>query len=416
MTVPNCDDGEAVWEFTANRPQRNRKSVFKRLINLLLLVVFAIVVSIAALQIACQQFISAGPLKVKKIVTITRGSGTGKIAKTLERTGVISNAFTFQAGVYASSAQARLKAGDYSFEPGISMAGVMEKLISGKIVIFKITIPEGLTSRQIIARLMSATEMSGKINEIPAEGSLLPQTYNHRRKEARSKVLERMRDAQKKLLEGLWPRRAKNLPITTPDEAIILASIVEKETGIASERQRVAGVFVNRLRRSMRLQSDPTVIYGLVGGKGKLGRSIRRSELERKTPYNTYKIDGLTPTPISNPGEAAIAAVLNPLETDEFYFVADGKGGHAFSKTLKEHETKVLIWRKAIRKRKAREKLASKQGKVETPMVNKKLAFDAEAPVSEETAPQPPMGVSPPAGDHLAIPIPIPRPKPRPVQ
>jgi UPF0755 protein len=175
---------------------------------------------------------------------------------------------------------------------------------------------------------------------------LLPDTYAFQRGETREKIVERMRQAQAKLIDSLWDQRAANLPLKTKEEALILASIVEKETGIAAERKRVASVFINRLRKGMRLQSDPTIIYGIVGGKGKLGRPIRRSEIDAKTAYNTYQIDGLPPTPIANPGRLAIEAVLQPDETEELYFVADGKGGHAFAKTLAEHEANVKLYRK----------------------------------------------------------------------
>ncbi len=331
--------------------KRRKRPVLLRVLNLFMFFVFLGVAGFVALHWSTQQFTVAGPLKEAKDIAIKRGSGTSAIAKTLYAEGVISNELVFQAGVLAKQAQSKLKAGEYRFEPGASMAQVLDKLVRGDVVTYQITIPEGLTSQQIVGRLMAKSDLTGEILDIPAEGSLLPQTYRFSRGEDRNQVLERMRAAQKKIVEKLWETRASDLPIKTPGEALILASIVEKETGVAEERRRVASVFVNRLRKGMRLQSDPTIIYGLVGGQGKLGRPILRSEIDKKTPYNTYQINGLPPTPIANPGEAAIAAVLDPLETADLYFVADGTGGHAFSKTLAEHNQKVRVWRKIAAKR-----------------------------------------------------------------
>lgn len=338
------------------RKTRRKRPVLLRVLNLFMFFFFLGGAGLVALHWGNQQFTVPGPLNEAKDISIKRGSGTSAIAKTLQDQGVITNALIFQAGVLARQAQSKLKAGEYRFEAGESMAGILDKLIRGQVVAYKITIPEGLTSQQIVARLMAKEDLTGEILDIPAEGSLLPQTYNFRRGEDRNTVLERMRDAQKTIVEKLWEDRSADLPVKTPGEALILASIVEKETGVAEERRRVAAVFVNRLKKGIRLQSDPTIIYGLVGGQGKLGRPILRSEIDRKTPYNTYQINGLPPTPIANPGEAAIAAVLNPLKTDELYFVADGTGGHSFSKTLEEHNKKVRVWRKIAKERREKAK------------------------------------------------------------
>ncbi len=338
---------------------RRKRPVLLRVLNLFMFFFFVGVAGLVAVHWGTQQFTVAGPLQAPKDISIKRGSGTSAIAKTLYSEGVITNELIFQAGVLARRAQSKLKAGEYRFEPGASMAQVLSKLVRGQVVTYKITIPEGLTSQQIVGRLMAKEDLTGEILDIPPEGSLLPQTYNFSRNEDRGKVLERMRSAQKEVVESLWAKRAPDLPVKTPGEALILASIVEKETGVAEERPRVASVFVNRLRKGMRLQSDPTIIYGLVGGQGKLGRPILRSEIDKKTPYNTYQINGLPPTPIANPGEAAIAAVLNPLTTDDLYFVADGTGGHSFSKTLEEHNKKVRVWRKIARERREKAKKAA---------------------------------------------------------
>jgi len=252
-----------------------------------------------------------------------------------------------------------LKAGEYEIRKNSSMRDVLDELVEGKAVLHKVSIPEGLTSQQIVGRLNAHAMLTGKITEIPAEGTLLPDTYKFSRGITRQDLLARMKAEQRKYVSRLWPKRQKGLPVKTPEEAIILASIVEKETGRADERSRVAGVFLNRLKKGIPLQSDPTIIYGLVGGKGKLGRGILRSELAQETPYNTYKIKGLTPTPIANPGRAAIEAVLNPAKTKDLYFVADGTGGHAFAPSLAKHNQNVVAWRKIERKR--REKKAAEK-------------------------------------------------------
>jgi UPF0755 protein len=216
-------------------------------------------------------------------------------------------------------------------------------------VLHQVTIPEGLTSEQAVARLLENDVLSGSVREIPKEGSLLPETYRFPRGFTREQMLQRMTADQRRAVADIWAKRALNLPLRTPEELVVLASIVEKETGKASERARVAAVFVNRLSRRMKLQSDPTIIYGLVGGKGSLGRPILRSDIDRPTAYNTYVIDGLPPGPIANPGRAALEATANPLQTKELYFVADGTGGHVFAETLEEHNRNVARWREIER-------------------------------------------------------------------
>ncbi|MEM6650198.1 MAG: endolytic transglycosylase MltG, partial [Pseudomonadota bacterium] len=213
---------------------------------------------------------------------------------------------------------------------------------------------EGLTTRQIIARLKEAPMLVGEVTIELKEGDLLPETYSYQRGDNRDSIIERMKEAHDDVLAVLWETRAEGLPLDTPEEAVILASIVEKETGIAAERPRVAGVFINRLNKGMRLQSDPTIIYGLTGGEP-LGRGIRLSELRKETPYNTYVIRGLPPTPIANPGRDALAAVLNPLETNDLYFVADGTGGHVFATNLAQHNRNVAKWRRIERERQSQE-------------------------------------------------------------
>jgi len=300
-------------------------------------------------------FNSPGPLSEEQTVTITRGQGVREIADTLMAEGAISDDRVFILGVLAHQANDSLKAGEYRFPAHASMSEIMAAIVAGRSVQYAITIPEGLTTRQIVERIEEDPVLVGEITQVPAEGSLLPDTYAFTRGASRQDMIGRMVAAQKKLMDELWPTRDENLPIEKPYEALILASIVEKETGVAAERPQVASVFVNRLRRGMRLQSDPTIIYGIVGGEGSLGRPITRSDINSRTPYNTYQIDGLPPTPIANPGRDAIAAVLKPEETDYVYFVADGTGGHAFAETLVEHNANVAEWRKIERARRLAE-------------------------------------------------------------
>ncbi len=301
---------------------------------------------------ASQEFNSTGPLSDDTIIMVRTGMGSTSIARWLERKGAITNNLIFLSGLYFHKANGKLKAGEYLFKKTASMNDIMQQLIAGRSIMHKFTVPEGLTSLQIVERLKTDPILVGELSYTPQEGELLPETYVFQRGMTREDLLAKMKAAQKKLLDQLWPKRAAELPMKTRKEALILASIVEKETGVPGERPRVASVFINRLKKSIRLQSDPTIIYGLVGGKGPLGHPIRRSELNKKTPYNTYQIDGLPPTPIANPGKAAIAAVLNPLVTKDIYFVADGTGGHVFAETLAQHEKNVANWRKIEKQRK----------------------------------------------------------------
>lgn len=286
------------------------------------------------------------------VVSLPRGTGLNRIAETLEEQGVIGNSLIFRAGVMYHGKASALKAGEYAIPSGASPQRVMEILIEGKAIVYKLTLPEGLTTAMALDLVAKHVSLQGEITRMPAEGALLPETYIFNRGMSRDALIERMEKDHAAVLDELWEKRAPNLPISTKEEAVILASIVEKETGVANERPRVAAVFVNRLRKGMKLQSDPTIIYGLTKGVP-LGRGIRQSELDKATPYNTYVINGLPPTPIANPGRDAIAAVLNPGESDELFFVADGTGGHAFAATLAEHERNVQIWRQIERERAA---------------------------------------------------------------
>ena len=218
---------------------------------------------------------------------------------------------------------------------------MIETLVEGKVVQHAFTIPEGLTSEQIVTRLAEVDFLAGNIREIPKEGTLLPETYSFPRGATREQVIQRMQNAHRRAVQEIWDRRSSEVPVNSPEQLVTLASIVEKETGRADERSRVAAVFVNRIRQKIKLQSDPTIIYGLVGGKGTLGRPINRTEIDQPTPYNTYVITGLPPGPIANPGRASLEATANPSRTKELFFVADGTGGHAFAENLAQHQQNV---------------------------------------------------------------------------
>lgn len=280
------------------------------------------------------------------LVYIPPGSSAAAIAKKLEENHIIENRMLFRWAARLAGRQNPLKAGEYEIADASSIRQIIALLQSGKTYQRQITIAEGLMSFEIVEILNRAQGLEGVSETIPAEGSLLPETYNYSYGDRRDQIITRMQGAMTKTIAELWQARAENLPIQTPEEAVILASIVEKETGVAAERPRVAGVFINRLRTGMPLQSDPTTIYALTLGKSRLDRPLLRKDLEIQSPYNTYTVSGLPPTPIANPGRASIAAVLQPETHDYIYFVADGTGGHAFAKTLDAHNQNVAHWRK----------------------------------------------------------------------
>jgi UPF0755 protein len=285
---------------------------------------------------------SPGPLKEDKIVNIPARAGKRDIADVLQREGVIDvNPWMFIGGVLAMKASSELKPGEYSFQKNASLRDVIATIVEGKVVQHSVTIAEGLTSEQIIAKLSDNDLFSGSVREIPREGTLLPETYKFPRGTTREQVIQRMQAAQKRVVAEIWEHRSQDVPLKSPEQLITLASIVEKETAKPDERSRVAAVFVNRLKQKIKLQSDPTIIYGLVGGKGTLGRPIKRSEITQPSPYNTYVIDGLPPGPIANPGRASLEAAANPARTRDLFFVADGTGGHAFTETYDQHAKNV---------------------------------------------------------------------------
>jgi UPF0755 protein len=306
------------------------------------LLILLVLAGAAAFVVGKGRFEAAGPLEEDKVVNIPPRLGLIEIADLLRREGVINeNNAIFVGSVFALKARTELKFGEYLFAKHASVRDVLETMVEGKVVQHPITVAEGLTSEQTIHILLDSDVLSGNISAIPREGSLLPGTYNESRGVAREQVIQRMQAAQQRLLKDVWEHRNPDLPLKTPEQLVILASIIEKETGKPEERTRVAAVFVNRLKQKMKLQSDPTIIYGLVFGKGKLDHPITKSEKEQPTPYNTYIIDGLPPGPITNPGRASLEAAANPARTKELYFVADGTGGHAFSDSYDQHQKNV---------------------------------------------------------------------------
>jgi UPF0755 protein len=311
--------------------------------NAIITIVLVLMIGAGGAYIYGRQKIEApGPLEEDKIVNIPPRAGMADIADILQREGIIdNNRLAFIGSVFALKARSELKPGEYLFQKNASLHEVIDTLVEGKVVQHAVTIPEGLTSEQIVARLSESDIFSGAVREIPREGTLLPETYKFPRGTTRDQVIARMQQAQKRVLADIWERRNPDLPVKAPEQLVTLASIVEKETGKADERSRVAAVFVNRLRQKIKLQSDPTIIYGLVGGRGTLGRPIKRSEIQQPSPYNTYVIDGLPPGPIANPGRASLEAAANPARTRDLFFVADGTGGHAFTETYDQHQKNV---------------------------------------------------------------------------
>ena len=282
------------------------------------------------------QFTRPGQQAFDQTVVLTKGQGLKEIA----------NQLVFRVGVRFRRWSRDLQAGEFRFPAGTSMRDAVAILRKGITVVRHVTIPEGLSTIRVVKILRRTEGLRGDILQIPREGTLMPDTYHFSHGDERAAVLHRMVEAMSATTAKLWAAREQGLPLATIQDAVILASIVEKETSLREERARVAGVFINRLRRGMRLQSDPSVVYGLTHGAGPLGRPLRRADLKQDTPYNTYRLAGLPPTPISNPGRAALHAVLHPAAGKDLYFVADGTGGHAFAATFAEHKRNVKRWRR----------------------------------------------------------------------
>ncbi|MGH6769430.1 MAG: endolytic transglycosylase MltG [Xanthobacteraceae bacterium] len=330
-----------------------------------LLILFAIAAG-AAIVFGKLRFDAPGPLQADKVVNIPARAGLIEIADLLQREGVIDeHRVIFIGGVFALKARSELKSGEYLFPKRASVHDVVEILIQGKVVQHLVTIPEGLTSAQIVARLLDNGVLAGTVKELPREGTLLPNSYYFKRGDTRELAIQRMRQAQQLFVKEVWERRSPDLPLKTQDQLVILASIIEKETGRSEERTRIAAVFVNRLKQRMRLQTDPTVIYGLAPGKGTLGRPLSRADLEKPTPYNTYIIDALPPGPIANPGRASIEAAASPARTKELYFVADGAGGHVFAESYEQHLRNVAKLRARERAQRTSSETSSPQTSAE---------------------------------------------------
>ena len=322
-----------------------RRALLWPLTGVAVVVGLAVVLAIAGWLFVHGRLDSPGPARDERIVVLPQGASAFDIADVLEEAGVIDDPLLFVAGLWIEDKQHALKAGEYVFEALVTPRGVMEKLVAGKTVVHRLTVVEGMTSAEVVAALNTAPGLEGEIMAVPEEGSLLPETYHYALGDSRAVLIERMQRAMARLIDELWSARDPAVGLDEAHQALVLASVVEKETALADEMPVIAGVFLNRLRLDMRLQADPTVIYAVTGGKKPLGRALSRADLWVESPYNTYRQKGLPPGPIANPGRAALAAVMNPAETDALYFVADGSGGHAFAKTLDEHNRNVARWR-----------------------------------------------------------------------
>ncbi|MGZ2457192.1 endolytic transglycosylase MltG [Rhizobium anhuiense] len=333
-------------------PKRSKKARGQVVLFLNFIMTMAVLVCVVAVigfYYATSTYRNPGPLQTNTNFIVRNGAGLAEIASNLERNAIISDAriFRYLTATHLSAGES-LKAGEYEIKARASMSDIMELLKSGKSILYSVSFPEGLTVRQMFDRMLQDTVLEGDLPAaLPTEGSLRPDTYKFSRGTKRSEIIDQMAAAQQKLVDQIWDKRDSSLPLRSKEEFVTLASIVEKETGVPDERAHVASVFLNRLGKGMRLQSDPTIIYGLFGGEGKpADRPIYQSDLKRDTPYNTYVIKGLPPTPIANPGKDALEAVANPWKTQDLYFVADGTGGHVFAATLEEHNANVKRWRK----------------------------------------------------------------------
>lgn len=353
----------------AKRSRASRSQIIVFMNFLVSCVMLAVIAAGGAVYFGRQEFFGQGPSANGDTFLVKQNSGVQDIADQLERRGLISDARIFRLGVRAYGNDQALKAGEYQIKPRASMREIMDLLKSGKSVMYSLTIPEGLTVQQAFQRVAAEEALTGEMPAtLPAEGSLATDTLRFTRGATRQQMVDKLLADQKELVEEIWKRRSTDLPLANVDEFVTLASIVEKETGRSDERSRVAAVFLNRLGKGMRLQSDPTIIYGLFGGKGKPGdRPIYQSDIDKQTPYNTYQINGLPPTPIANPGRASLEAVANPSKTKDLYFVADGNGGHVFAETLDDHNENVARYR-ALMKKQAEE--AAKAGTATPPANN----------------------------------------------
>ena len=317
----------------------------------LFFIVLLVTVIGGALFLGNQMLTAPGPLDKTKTVVIPRGAGPATMTKVLQEEGVIDHAKLFRVALVIDPSPKPIKAGEYEIPAHVSMQALVDLLQSGKVVQRRLTVPEGTTTAEVIELVRKTEALTGDITLDLKEGDLLPETYFYSRDDTRDGLLMRMKEAMEKTLDEAWRKRSPGLPLANRREALVLASMVEKETAIPAERAKVAAVFINRLRRRMRLESDPTVIYALTGGKGSFNRELTRADLQSTSPYNSYMVVGLPPGPICNPGRASIVAATNPARERLLYFVADGQGGHAFAMTMLEHNRNVERWRQIQRER-----------------------------------------------------------------
>ena len=320
--------------------------LLRRLVLFLLAVLVLAGATAAGIYLYAQHYLTApGPLAQKAVIELPRGTGLQATTARLAELGAIDRPWLFATLARATGHDRGLKAGEYELEPGLSPLAILNLLESGKVLLHPVAVPEGLTVHEVYGLLAAADVLTGELPPPPPEGSLLPETYLVPRGEERAQLVGRMQAMMREELDRAWAGRRPDLPVRSPEEALALASIIEKETALPSEYPLVAAVFVNRLRQGMKLQTDPTVIYALTNGQGALGRELLRADLDVDSPYNTYRVDGLPPGPIANPGRAALHAALQPADSDVLYFVADGNGGHAFARSLEEHNRNVRRWR-----------------------------------------------------------------------
>lgn len=330
-----------------SRKARSQLVIFLNFVMTMTVAVFAL--AVAGFYYVMSAYQEPGPLQANANFVVRNGAGLSEIANNLERSGIVTDSriFRYVTTTYLDEDET-LKAGEYEIKAKASMKEIMDLLKSGKSILYSISFPEGLSVKQMFKRIAEDPVLEGELPaELPAEGALRPDTYKYSRGTKRGEIISQMMAAQEKLIDQIWEKRDPDLSLKSKLELVTLASIVEKETGKPDERAHVASVFYNRLQKGMRLQSDPTIIYGLFGGDGKpADRPIYQSDLQKETPYNTYVVKGLPPGPIANPGREALEAVANPWRTKDLYFVADGTGGHVFAATLDEHNTNVKKWRK----------------------------------------------------------------------
>lgn len=344
------------------KPRRERKAVsgLVRLVSGIMTILLVMMLGAGALTLLVRHLYERpGPLEVAQTIVIPKGSSSNDIAERLEREGIISSRWAFMINYLFRSRfgpkDVALKHGEYLIKQQASIREVMEALTEGKAVLYKVTVPEGLTSQQIVERLKGEENLTGDVTQVPLEGSLLPETYSIEKGMSRQDLLVRMQAKHRQVAQTVWDRRSPDTPLKSLDEALVLASIIEKETGRSDERERIAGVFSNRLVKGMPLQSDPTILYGIYGGGVQWGKPILQTEKEAKNSHNTYQMKGLPATPICNPGRAALEAAVNPAKTKDLFFVADGQGGHIFTETYKDHTAAVQNWRKLEKEIRARQ-------------------------------------------------------------